>query len=103
MVVNGWTLLFHEAIIGQLEQLSRASARARKSDPEHFRSHANVKLFAALSKLVLETIPTSWVMVLCFRTTCSTISFEEPQGDISELRWQVCGDDKVYTKSVLKR
>ncbi len=58
MVVNGWTLLFHEAIIGQLEQLSKASARARKSDPEHFRSHVNVRLFAALSKLVLETIPT---------------------------------------------
>src|SRR5712692_8331701 len=57
MVVNGWTLLFHRAIIGQLNSLSDASRRARKSDPKGFRSNANVKLLAALARLMLEVIP----------------------------------------------
>ncbi len=57
MVVNGWTLLFHEAIIGQVKNLADAYARARKADPKNFRSNANVKLFAALAKLMLEVIP----------------------------------------------
>jgi len=57
MVINGWTLLFHDAIIGQLKSLADASERARKADPETFRGNANVKLFAALAKLVLEVIP----------------------------------------------
>jgi hypothetical protein len=34
MVINGWTLLFHEAIIGQLRNLADASARARKAVPD---------------------------------------------------------------------
>jgi toxin YhaV len=57
MVVDGWTLLFHEAIIGQLRNLATAYERARKADPKGFRSNANVKLFAAVAKLVLEVIP----------------------------------------------
>jgi toxin YhaV len=57
MVVNGWTLLFHEAIIGQLKNLADASARARKADPKNFRSNINIKLLAALAKLMLEAIP----------------------------------------------
>lgn len=57
MVVNGWTLLFHEAIIGQMQSLADADRRARKADARHFRSNANVKLFAALAKLMLEVIP----------------------------------------------
>ena len=51
MVVNGWTLLFHEAIIGQLRNLADASARARKANAKNFRSNSNVKLLAALAKL----------------------------------------------------
>jgi len=58
VVVNGWTLLFHEAIVGQLRALVAAEARARKADPKNFRSNANVKLFAAVAKLMLEAIPT---------------------------------------------
>jgi toxin YhaV len=57
MVVNGWTLLFHEAVIGQLQNLADAFERARRSDPSGFRSNADVKLFAALATLILEVIP----------------------------------------------
>jgi toxin YhaV len=57
MIVNGWTLLFHEAIVGQVKNLAGAYERARKAAPRDFRSNANVKLFAALAKLMLEVIP----------------------------------------------
>src|SRR3984893_14345548 len=57
MNVNGWTVLFHEALLAQLRKLADAHARARKADPTGFRSNANVKLFAALAKLMLEVIP----------------------------------------------
>jgi len=57
MVVNGWTLLFHEALIGQVKTLADACRRARRADAKNFRSNANVKLFAALAKLLLEIIP----------------------------------------------
>jgi toxin YhaV len=57
MIVNGWTLLFHEAVVGQVKRLAAASERARKADPKNFRSNANVKLFAAVGKLMLEVIP----------------------------------------------
>jgi toxin YhaV len=57
MLVNGWTLLFHEALIGQLKILATACQRARKADAKNFRSNASVKLFAALAKLMLEMIP----------------------------------------------
>ena len=57
MIVNGWTLLFHAAIIGQLRTLSEAAARARKADPHGFRTNANVKLFAAIARLILDVVP----------------------------------------------
>lgn len=57
MVVNGWTLLFHDAVIGQLRKLAGACERARKADPKNFRSNANVRLLAALAKLMLSAIP----------------------------------------------
>ncbi|MGH7037232.1 MAG: type II toxin-antitoxin system YhaV family toxin [Stellaceae bacterium] len=58
MVVNGWTLLFHEAIIGQLRNLAAAAKRARRADPQGYQGNANVKLLAALAKLMFEVIPT---------------------------------------------
>jgi toxin YhaV len=58
MVVNGWTLLFHEALIGQVKTLADACRRAHRADAKNFRSNANVKLFAALAKLLPEIIPT---------------------------------------------
>ena len=55
---SGWTLLFHECLIEQIRKLHTAAERARHRDPEGYRSNANVKLFNALSKLILETVPT---------------------------------------------
>lgn len=57
MVVNGWTLLFHEAIVDQLRRLTDASERARRANPERYRANANVRLLSALAKLMLEAIP----------------------------------------------
>ena len=57
MIVNGWTLLFHEAVIAQVRILAGAYQRARRADPKNFLSNANVKIFAAVAKLMLEVIP----------------------------------------------
>lgn len=54
---HGWNLLFHDGLIGQLQKLEAAAARAQAQDPEGFDSNANVKLFHALSALILETVP----------------------------------------------
>jgi toxin YhaV len=54
---HGWILLFHECLIEQLKRLEAAVARARTNDPQCLVSNANVKLFNALAKLILETIP----------------------------------------------
>ncbi|ADC73228.1 conserved hypothetical protein (plasmid) [Thioalkalivibrio sp. K90mix] len=54
---HGWALLFHECMVGQLQKLYEAVQRAERNDPEGFDRNANVKLFRALSQLILETIP----------------------------------------------
>ena len=54
---HGWTLLFHECLEEQLQKLEAAATRARTQDPKGFASNANVKLFNALSHLILETVP----------------------------------------------
>lgn len=54
---HGWHLLFHECLIGQLQTLNAAADRARKTNPKGFESNANVKLFNALSTLMLDTVP----------------------------------------------
>jgi len=54
---HGWTLLFHEGVIAQLRKLQDAAARAEKNDPQRFESNANVKLFRALSQLILNVVP----------------------------------------------
>lgn len=54
---HGWLLLFHDCIIDQLRRLHRAAERARRRDPKRFERNANVKLFRALSQLILDTIP----------------------------------------------
>ncbi len=53
---HGWTLLFHDCLIDQLRKLHHAARRAQRSDPTGFASNANVKLFHALSQLMLEVI-----------------------------------------------
>ncbi|MCY4459359.1 MAG: type II toxin-antitoxin system YhaV family toxin [Albidovulum sp.] len=54
---HGWTLLFHDCLIDQQRKLHDAVQRAQRSDPAGFSSNANVKLFRALSRLMLEVIP----------------------------------------------
>jgi toxin YhaV len=54
---HGWNLLFHECLIEQLTKLEQADARATTQNPESANSNANVKLLRALSRLILETIP----------------------------------------------
>jgi len=54
---NGWKLLFHECLVEQLQKLHAATERAKKQDPQGSESNANVRLFAALSKLIFETVP----------------------------------------------
>lgn len=57
MVRRGWTLLFHEGVTLQLRKLQEAAARAEQNDPQGFESNANVKLFRALSHLIMEAVP----------------------------------------------
>ncbi|WP_140720710.1 MULTISPECIES: type II toxin-antitoxin system YhaV family toxin [Gammaproteobacteria] len=54
---HGWTLLFHEGVIGQLRKLHAAAERAEQNDPRRVESNANVKLFRALSQLIMEVVP----------------------------------------------
>jgi toxin YhaV len=56
---HGWILLFHECIVEQLRKLYASVERAQRSDPQGFEGNANVKLFRALSQLILETVPTN--------------------------------------------
>lgn len=57
MQSQGWSLLFHACLIEQLKKLQAAAQRAQLQDPQGYESNANVSLFAALSKLILEAVP----------------------------------------------
>ena len=52
-----WSLLFHQCLIDQLDRLTAAADRARAANPETAHENANVKLRAALARLILETVP----------------------------------------------
>lgn len=54
---GAWTLLFHGCLLEQLERLKSASDRVLIKSPDDAHENANVKLHAALAKLILETIP----------------------------------------------
>jgi len=54
---HGWTLLFHDGVVEQLQRLHLAAERAKRADPKGFERNANVKLFQALSHLIVEAIP----------------------------------------------
>lgn len=54
---HGWTLLFHDCMVEQMERLSTAADRAKRSDPDDFERNANVKLFRALSQLIVDVVP----------------------------------------------
>jgi len=57
MQSHGWSLLFHDCLVEQLQKLKAASDRAEAADPAGFEANANVKLFRALSQLIFETVP----------------------------------------------
>ena len=52
-----WSLLFHQCLIDQLERLTAAADRAKVASPKTAHENANVKLHAALARLILETVP----------------------------------------------
>jgi toxin YhaV len=57
MIVNGWTLCTHPLFEAQLEKLARAVEAERAKKPDSAAKSANAKLLAAITKLILETIP----------------------------------------------
>ncbi len=57
MQSHGWNLLFHDCLIEQLRKLQEGALRAQAQDPAGFASNANVRLFEAVSKLILEAVP----------------------------------------------
>ena len=57
IVRHGWTLLFHECLVGQLQKLQAAVERAKVQDLVGFEANANVKLFDALAILIFEAVP----------------------------------------------
>jgi toxin YhaV len=52
-----WSLLFHQCLLEQLERLKKSSDKALAANPATAHTNANVKLYAALARLILETIP----------------------------------------------
>ena len=52
-----WSLLFHQCLIDQLDRLTLAADLAKASNLKTAPENANVKLHAALAKLIFETIP----------------------------------------------
>lgn len=57
MKSGDWSLLFHRCVLEQLERLKVASDKAIANNPQNALENANVKLYAALAKLMLETVP----------------------------------------------
>ena len=54
---NGWRLLFHHGLVEQLRKVRRARDRAKRPDSGRRASNANAKLFDALARVMLETMP----------------------------------------------
>lgn len=54
---HGWTLLFHDHIVEQLQRLQAAAERAEKAGRKATEHNANVKAFRALSRLILNAVP----------------------------------------------
>src|SRR3990170_3439869 len=54
MQSHGWSLLFHDCLVEQLQKLKVASDRAEATDPSGFSANANVKLYRAQSTVQLD-------------------------------------------------
>jgi toxin YhaV len=57
MEAEGWGLLFHDGILGQLGRLADATRRAMAADPKGWPRNDNVRVLAAVAKLTLLDIP----------------------------------------------
>ncbi len=55
--VNGWTLLAHDCFLEQLYKLKAAADRAYENNPAGAENNASVKLFQAVSTLIMKNIP----------------------------------------------
>jgi toxin YhaV len=54
---HGWGLYGHGLLLGQLDKLTGAAERARRSDPAGWQGNANVRLLATLRDLMLDRVP----------------------------------------------
>lgn len=54
---HGWTLLFHDRVVGQLAKLQAAAEVEAKNEQPTGGSNANGKLLEALSRLMLDRVP----------------------------------------------
>lgn len=54
---EGWSILAHPLLLDQLERLTAAVEKARRTDPVGYGATANAKLLAVLRRLIFETIP----------------------------------------------
>lgn len=57
MKVGDWEVWAHPLFLDQLEALTAAVERARKKDPDGYRSDRDAKMLAAILKLAFEDIP----------------------------------------------
>lgn len=57
MQQHGWTLLFHDKLIGQMMKLRAAVLCVQANDPDGFEANANVKFFRALVRLIEDVVP----------------------------------------------
>jgi toxin YhaV len=55
---HGWTLLFHNCLIGQIVKLQNAAERAVINDPQNGASNSNAKLLKAISHAIFDIVPT---------------------------------------------
>lgn len=53
---HGWTLLFHECVVEQMRKLAAAVDQAKLHDSQGFEANANVKLFRALTHVMLQAV-----------------------------------------------
>ncbi len=54
---HGWTLHAHPIFLDQVVRLLSAVERAKRSDPEGWRGHADTRLLAAIRALIQDRIP----------------------------------------------
>lgn len=57
LTINGWIILAHPLFLDQLENLIGTVEALKVKKPDQYQKNANTKLLAALSKLVIQTIP----------------------------------------------